>query len=286
MNQNPKTGLLLEGGSMRGLYTAGILDVMMEHDIRVDGMIAVSAGATFGVNFKSRQIGRTIRYNTRFARDPRYCSLWSLLTTGDLYGAEFDYYRLPEELDPFAFERFSADPTEFYAVVTDVDTGKPVYHRLTDLHGEGMEWIRASASMPVASRPVEIGGHKYLDGGCSDAIPIHWWEEEAGYRKNIIILTQPEEYVKNPMRGSSILEVLLHDYPNLSDSLNNLHISYNECLRHIAEQEAAGNAFVFRPDEALEVGKIEHDPNKMKKTYETGRRIAEARMPELLAFLG
>jgi predicted patatin/cPLA2 family phospholipase len=171
-----KTGLVLEGGAMRGLFTAGALDVFMERGITFDGLIGVSAGACFGCNYKSGQIGRVIRYNKRFARDPRYCSWRSLFTTGDLFGAEFCYRELPKKLDVFDAAAFEANPMEFHIVATDAATGKPVYKRLDRADDTALDWIRASASMPIVSRPVEIDGRKYLDGGLSDGIPLKYFE--------------------------------------------------------------------------------------------------------------
>lgn len=170
-----KTGMVLEGGAMRGLYTAGVLDVLMENGIYTDGAVGVSAGAAFGCNYKSRQIGRSLRYNCKYCRDPRYISLLSLIRTGDLYNAQFCYYEIPEKLDPFDTAAFAASPMEFYVVATDVTTGKPAYHLCRDGGRDDIEWMRASASMPLVSRVVEIGGGLYLDGGISDSIPLEWF---------------------------------------------------------------------------------------------------------------
>ena len=165
-------GLVLEGGALRGLFTAGVLDVFMSNGIAFDGAIGVSAGACFGCNFKSGQIGRVIRYNRRFAKDPRYCSWSSLIRTGDLFNADFCYRELPMALDVFDAAAYAANPMAFYVVVTDCATGKPVYRRLDTADREAFEWIRASASMPLVSRPVRIGAGEYLDGGLSDGIPL------------------------------------------------------------------------------------------------------------------
>ena len=176
-----KTGLILEGGAMRGLFTAGIIDVMMERGI------GVSAGAAFGCNFKSRQPGRVIRYNKRFCRDPRYCGWRSLIKTGDLFGGEFCYHELPDRLDLFDRAAYDANPLPFYAVCTDVATGEPVVHRCDDAE-ESLEWLRASASMPLVSRIVTIDGRGYLDGGISDSVPLRTFER-MGYEKNVVVLT-------------------------------------------------------------------------------------------------
>lgn len=146
-----KCGLVLEGGAMRGLFTAGVTDVFMENGIAFDGAVGVSAGAAFGCNYKSYQPGRAIRYNTRFCRDKRYCSIRSLITTGDMFGADFCYHEIPEKLDVFDFDTYENSAMEFYVVCTDVETGKPVYHRCDTMNSRELEWLRASASMPMAA---------------------------------------------------------------------------------------------------------------------------------------
>ena len=163
-----RTGLVLEGGAMRGIFTAGVLDVLMEGRVAVDGIVGVSAGACFGCNVKSGQIGRAIRYNRRYCADWRYWSLWSLIWTGDLFGADFCYHRLPNELDPFDWDAFAANPMPFHVVCTDVRTGRPVYHDCVETGDVCLEWVRASASMPIVSRIVELDGGKYLDGAVTD----------------------------------------------------------------------------------------------------------------------
>lgn len=166
-----KTGLVLEGGAMRGMFTAGVMDVLMENGVDFDGVIGVSAGAAFGCNYKSKQIGRVIRYNTRFCADKRYGGLGSLVKTGDIYNTDFCYGTVPLELDPFDFTAYDANPQEFYVVCTDIESGQPVYHKYLGQSDHGFDWIRASASMPLVSRIVEIEGRKLLDGGIADSSP-------------------------------------------------------------------------------------------------------------------
>ena len=190
-----KHGLVLEGGAMRGLFTAGVIDVMMEEGIGFDGAIGVSAGAVFGSNYKSNQPGRVIRYNLRFCQDPRYSSFRSLAKTGDLFGADFCYREIPDHLDPFDREAYESSPMDFYVVATDVHTGKPVYHNCRKGDREDLDWFRASASMPLAARIVEVGGYQLLDGGISDSIPLKYLES-VGYDRNVVILTQPMGYEK------------------------------------------------------------------------------------------
>ena len=198
-----KTGLILEGGAMRGLFSAGVIDVFMENGIEFDAAIGVSAGAAFGCNYKSRQPGRVIRYNKRFAKDPRFCSLRSLIKTGDLFGAEFCYHTIPDKLDLFDTQAYIDNPMDFYVVVTDIETGKAVYINSEEAGEDALECFRASASMPVVSKPVEIKGKKYLDGGIADSVPIQYFES-IGSDRNVIILTQPIGYVKKPSSISGV----------------------------------------------------------------------------------
>ena len=265
-----KKGLILEGGAMRGLFTAGILDVFLENGVVFDGIVGVSAGAAFGANYKSKQAGRVIRYNTAFARDKRYCSLSSLIKTGDLYNADFCYHELPEKLDRFDRQTFTNDPTDFFVVCTDVMTGKPVYKRLTTLDYDELEWMRASASMPLVSRIVSVGGYRLLDGGISDSIPVKYFER-SGYGKNVVVLTRPAGYRKKQNAFLPLLKLCYKKYPAFYETLKNRYLRYNETLDYIAEREKSGDLFVIRPDKPLAVGKTEHDPEKMRAAYGVGR---------------
>ena len=170
-NNSNKVTMVLEGGALRGLYTAGILDVFMENDIKVDTIFAVSAGALFGINYKSKQIGRALRYNLKYAHDKRYMGMYSLLTTGDIMNRDFCFNKLVYDLDPLDFETYNNSDVEFFAVVTNLETGKAEYTEIKDAE-RGMEYLRASGSMPFVSNPVEIDGNKYLDGAISDPIPL------------------------------------------------------------------------------------------------------------------
>lgn len=279
-----KKGLVLEGGAMRGLFSAGVMDVMMEHGIGFDGIIGVSAGAAFGCNYKSGQAGRAIRYNMRFAKDRRYCSLWSLLTTGDLYGAEFAYHVVPSQYDIFDNEAFERSKTEFYVVCTDVLTGKAVYKRCMKGGYDFCEWIRASASMPVASRVVDLEGYKLLDGGMADSIPLAYFHS-IGYGKNIVILTQPDGFQKTPNRLMPLIRWRLRSYPNIVKSMEERHLMYNRELDYVKEAERKGDTLVVRPREALPIGHVSHDPSEMKRVYDMGRSMGEERIGEIELFL-
>lgn len=283
-HKNQKTGLVLEGGAMRGLFTAGILDVLMEEGVTFDGVIGVSAGAAFGINFVSQQPGRPIRYNKRFARDWRYCSLRSWITTGDLFGAQFAYHEVPEHLDPFDNEAFENNPTAFHLVCTDAETGEAVYKRLTKGGSLAYDWVRASASMPMVSRPVALDGKLLLDGGVADSIPLEYFEQ-IGYSRNVVILTQPQGYVKPHNKLMPLFKLFLRKYPQMIHGLDVRHEMYNQQLSYVAKQEQAGTALVIRPKKALRIGHVSHDPEEMQAIYDIGRSTGMERLSDIKEFL-
>jgi len=279
-----KNGLVLEGGAMRGLFTAGIIDVFMENDIAFDGAVGVSAGAAFGCNYKSDQPRRVIRYNTRFCRDKRFCSVHSLIKTGDMFGAEFCYHEIPEKLDLFDFETYRNSPMKFYAVCTDVNTGMPVYHRCDTMNDTELEWIRASASMPMASRIVSVDGYNMLDGGISDSIPLKFMEKN-GYERNVVILTQPRGYTKSKNSLLPLMKVVYRKYPALLKTIENRHIMYNNQLKYVRKAEQDGRAYVIAPDEKLPVKRVEHDPEVLLEVYRIGRRAGMKHLASIRDFL-
>ena len=269
---------------MRGLFTCGVIDVFLEEGIRFDGAAGISAGAAFGCNYKSGQIGRPFRYNLRFCRDRRYCSLFSLLRTGDLYGADFCYRELPEVLDPFDREAFAANPMAFFVGATDVDTGRIVYRRCQDGGTEDLQWIRASASMPLVSRIVEIDGLRLLDGGIADPVPYRFMEE-AGYHRNVGILTQPKGYRKKKPSVSPLLRAALRPYPHLAEAMAVRHEVYNRQMDELDAREARGEILLLRPPEALGIRRTEHDPGALSRAYHMGRRTARQELGRIREFL-
>ncbi len=278
-----KKGLVLEGGAMRGLWTAGVTDVMMEHDIWPDGLIGVSAGAAFGCNYKSRQIGRAIRYNTRFARDKRYSGLWSLLTSGDYFNAKFGYHVVPYEYDLFDTKTFEQNPMQFIVVCTDVETGEAVYHDMNHVSFDELEWLRASASMPLVSKVVEVQGRKLLDGGVSDSIPLSFFES-IGYDRNVVILTQPLGYRKQPSKLMPLMRLSLREHPQFVKAISERYIMYNRQLEFVAQAEKEGRCLVIRPDEKIPIGHISHDPEQMRRVYEIGRQVGERYIEKIKEF--
>lgn len=278
-----KTGLVLEGGAMRGMFTAGVLDVFMKNDIDFPAMVGVSAGAAFGCNLKSRQIGRVIRYNKCFCRDSRFCSVQSLLKTGDLFGAEFCYRTIPEELDIFDQKTFEENPMEFYVVCTDVFTGDPVYKRVDRADENGYLWMRASASMPLVSRPVEVDGYTLLDGGMSDSIPLRFMQRK-GYEKNVVVLTRPRKYRKQP-NNKLLTRTMLRKYPEMARVMDDRHKMYAFQREYVFACERMDNTLVICPDKALDVARTERDPDKLQAAYDEGVRVATGELDRIKEFI-
>ncbi len=281
-----KKGLILEGGAMRGMFTCGVLDVFMENQVIPDGAVGVSAGASFGCNIKSRQHGRALRYNLKYARDWRFSSMLSLVLTGDLYGAKFDYEILPNELDVWDADTFAKNPMEFYCVATNVKNGKALYHKCSDGGERDLKWIRGSASMPLVSRPVKVDGFELLDGGISDSIPLTFFEN-IGYDRNVLILTQPKDYEKKPFdkKMQFLLKTSLEKKsPALYEALEHRYQKYNETLALIKDKEEKGEIFVIRPEAPLNIGSVCHDPDEKQRVYDEGRKAAYEALKKVKTF--
>lgn len=258
-------GLVLEGGAMRGMYTAGVLDVFLDNDINIDAIIGVSAGALFGVNYVSKQRGRAIRYNKKYIRDKRYIGLRSLRKTGNVVNRDFAYYEVPMKLDVFDDELFKKRKIPFYAVVTNVETGLAEYMKIDSVF-EQMEELRASSAMPFVSKMVLINGKKYLDGGIADSIPYQYLRD-LGYDKLIVVLTRDYNYRKKPM-NKHLIKHFYKDYPNLMECLNNRHNIYNETVSKLINEDK--DIFVIRPSEPIKIKRIEKDVRKLDEVYNLG----------------
>lgn len=276
-------GLVLEGGGFRGMYTCGVIDVFMENGICFDEVVGVSAGAAFGCNIKSKQIGRALRYNKRFCRDSRYSGLKSFIKTGDLYNKEFAYGIVPTILDPFDTKTFRENPLKFTVVCTDIHTGNPVYHEIQNGDATDIEWIRASASIPIVSKPVKLDGYELLDGGVSDSIPVNWMLERSD--KTVIVLTRDKSYHKEPMKYIHLLKKAFKEYPNLQKALENRYIVYNKTLDEVEQLEREGKVFVIRPSKPIACAMIEKDPNHLQEIYDIGRRDALHYLEDLKKYL-
>ena len=269
---------------MRGLWTAGITDVMMEHNIWPDGLIGVSAGAAFGCNYKSRQAGRAIRYNTRFANDSRYSGVRSLLTTGNYFNADFGYHVIPTQYDVFDNDAFNSNPMAFIAVCTDVETGQAVYRQLDKADDECYDYIRASASMPIVSHPVKLEGRELLDGGIVDSIPLRHFQK-IGYTHNIVVLTQPKGFTKKRTKLMPLFHMTMRKYPKIIEAMSRRHQMYNEQLDYLHQQELLGNTIVIYPQDILPIGRTEQTPSKQKLVYEMGCQTAQEHLQQIVQFV-
>ena len=278
-------GMVLEGGAMRGLYTAGVLDVMMENNIKIDGIVGTSAGALFGVNYFSNQKGRAFRYNKKYLNDKRFISKKSLLLTGNIVNKNFAFYKVTKELDPLDNETFIKNNKDYYATATNVETGKPEYLKITDPLNQ-LEELRATSAMPFASRMIKINGKKYLDGGISDSIPVMKCKE-LGYDKIIVVLTQPLNYrkEKNSDKKMKFVKLKYRKYPNLIKTMENRHNDYNEIIDKIIDMESKKEIFVIRPSKKLKINILEKNSEKLDEIYNIGINDCKKIINELKEYL-
>lgn len=277
-----KIGLVLEGGAMRGMYTAGVLDMFLENNIEVDGIIGVSAGVLFGVNYLSKQKGRVIRYNKKYCKDKRYMGMRSLITTGNVINKEFAFYELPFKLDVFDEETFKESKADFYATTTNIETGKPEYIKIENTT-EQMELFRATSAMPYFSEIIEYNGQKYLDGGVADSIPIDKCKE-MGYDKIIVVLTRTLDYRKKP-NNKFLAKLKYGKYPKFVETLCNRYKNYNESVEKVIDLENKKEIFVIRPTKDLKIKRIERDAEKLQDMYDLGVQDCKNKMNELKEFL-
>ena len=280
-----KKGLVLEGGAMRGMFTCGVIDILMENDIKFDGLSGISAGAIFGCNYKSKQIGRGVRYNKKWGRDPRYFGIWSLLFTGDLYGTEFCYHKVIDELDPIDKRVYKENDIDFFIGASDIENGVIRYFNSKVVDKQTIDWIRASASMPLVSNIVEVDGYKLLDGGMLDPIPYDVMFEN-GYEKNIIVLTQPRDFVKKKTNIVPILKLKYHKYPKLVNAMADRHNLYNRQLEEIRKLEKENKVYVIAPETSLNIKRTENNPSELERVYQIGRKVAAEKLNAVKEFLG
>ena len=267
-----RVGLVLEGGAKRGIYTAGVLDVMLEHGLLVDGVFGVSAGAIHGCSYASMQAGRSIRYNMKYGNDYRFMSFKSLFLSGNMVDTQFCYHDLPEKLDPYDNDAFMKSGIEFYAVCSNVESGKPEYIKCKDMFAD-IDYIRASASMPLVSQIVEVGGKKLLDGGIADSIPLKAAENH-GFEKNIVVLTRPQGYRKKKASLRWLIAWIYRKYPNFVKAFIERPEMYNAELDYIEKQEKAGKILVIRPSKLIKIKKMEPNLRIVREMYDLGRSDA------------
>ncbi len=281
--ENMKTGLVLEGGAKRGIYTAGVLDVLLEHNILTDGVIGVSAGAIHGCSYASLQQGRSIRYNLKYGNDYRFMSLKSWLKSGNIVDTQFCYHDLPEKLDPYDYEAFKKSGIAFYVTCSNLESGKAEYIQCHDMLAE-IDYLRASASLPLVSQIVEINGKKLLDGGIADSIPLAAFEQ-MGYARNIVVLTRPAGYRKKPNSLAWLSAFIYRKYPRFVEAVRNRHLMYNAELDYVCAKEQSGEILVLRPSRFIKVGKMEQNLDLVKQMYELGRYDAKNQLDKIKDFL-
>lgn len=280
-----QAGLILEGGGMRGGYTTGVIDAFLDNGIDFSSIYAVSSGACHATSYVSKQYNRAFRISTNYIRDWHYCSVRSLLLTGNLFGTKMLFDRLHNELDLFDYDTFAKYEGNFYAVATCLESGKAAYFpvKREDL-APGIPKVNASSSMPWLAKRVKIEGKHYLDGCIADSIPLAKSEED-GNAKNVVVLTRPRDYRKQPNYLMPVFALRYFMYPHFLKACAVRHTRYNACLAHIAEQEKAGSAFVIAPEDKLPIGVVTHSRKKLEVLYQLGYDDTAKRMDELLAFL-
>ena len=281
-----QAGLVLEGGGMKGLYTAGVLDFFLDKNLLFSSVYGVSAGACHMCSYLSGQQGRARDVSVDYLEDKMYCSARSLVLTGDLFNVDVAYHLIPDYLYPFDHEAYHRYEGKAYGVVTNIKTGLPEYLRVKDLKKD-IDVIRASASLPLVARNVEIGGNLYLDGGIADPVPIAKSIRD-GNRKNVVVLTKEEGYVRKPTEKSqlALIKARYLKYPKIYDLMAERHKNYNETMEYLYRQVENGQAFVIRPKHPSKVGRIEKNKELLLELYQEGYDEASAQYDALMEYLG
>ena len=286
MSEMINGGLVLEGGGMKGIFTAGVLDFLLDKKILFSSVYGVSAGACHMTSYIAGQRGRAFDISVDYLDTRWYCGIPSLVTTGNLFNTDVAYSLIPNDLNPFDNEAYEKYEGSAYAVVTDVETGKADYLRIKSCRGKNMDRIRASASLPLVARMVEIDGKKYLDGGLSDAIPLER-SIMSGNDKNLVVITKEVGYVRTPIPAAELamLKVRYAGYPNVWKLMRNRDIRYNRQLQHVLDMEKEGKAFVLRPQHKSNTKRIDKNPDHLKELYYEGYAEAEKNYDRLMAYL-
>lgn len=275
--------LILEGGGMRGVYTAGILDYFLEQGLEFSSVYGVSAGALNGANFVSRQHGRSIRTFTEYLDDERYSGAKYLFKNGDWFNIDFVYGEIPNKLDVVDWDTFAASTTKFYAVLSNVVTGKAEYHHVTDLRKQ-MDTVRRSASLPLLSTIVNINGKKYLDGGICDSIPLYKSIQD-GNHKNVVILTQHRGFEKQPASAMGLVKLRYRKYPKFVRANRYRHLMYNNQTKYVYQKEKEGQAFVIQPKEPVNIDRLEKNTEKLWRLYRAGYNDGKESFERMMKYL-
>lgn len=275
--------LVLEGGAMRGQFTAGVLDFFMDQGLFCERVIGVSAGALNGYNYVAGQAGRTCFLNCKYCNDWRYLSLKSFVRTGNACGREFCFGTVPDQLDPFDYDAFNNSPMRLVVVSSNLETGEADYHEMKDARAD-LPYLIASSSMPLVSQTVDVDGKHLLDGGTCDSVPITY-SQLTGARKHIVVLTQAEGYEKGPNKLMALAHARYGDYPLFLDRMHNRHFDYNRTYRQVKRLHEQGALFCIRPPKPVEVSNMERDPAKLFDLYTQGLEEAARQWPALKAYL-
>lgn len=278
-----QANLVLEGGAMRGQFSAGVLDFFMDQKLFCERVIGVSAGALCGYNYVAGEDGRTCYLNTKYCDDWRYLSMKSFVRTGNACGREFTFDDIPNRLEPFNYEHFNASPMRLITVSSNLVTGEADYHEFSDAQGD-LPYLIASSSMPLVSQIVDVDGKLLLDGGTCDSVPIVY-SLLTGAKKHVVVLTQAADYLKGPNKLMAILRQRYGLYPYYLDRLQHRHFEYNRLYRELQRLHTEGSLFLIQPPTAVTISSMEKDPDKLFALYEQGYAQAARTWPALEHYL-
>ncbi|MFE8702020.1 patatin family protein [Cytobacillus sp. FJAT-54145] len=284
MDVSNQTGLVLEGGGMRGVYTAGVLEYFLEKEIFFPYVIGVSAGACNAASYLSKQKGRNKTVNIDYIKDRRYLSWNNYFKRRELFGMDFIFDEIPHKLVPYDYHAFYSNPTEFVIGTTDCLTGEPIYFGKKDYEKDVLTVLKASSSLPFVASEIKFKDRILLDGGISDSIPIKKAEKD-GFKKNIVILTRNVGYTKQPSKFHFFVKKKYPHYPKLQEAMINRYQKYNDTISYLEREEQKGNVMIIRPQHPVEVGRMERNPIKLERLYQQGYQDAQNLKGKLLEWL-
>lgn len=278
--------LILEGGAMRGQFTAGVLDFFMDHGIWCENVYGTSAGALNGYNYIAGELGRTCYLNTKYCSDSRYLSMRNFALTGSALRRDFMFDAIPNVLDPFDYDAFRNSPMNLTTVASNIETGEADYHIMEEARSEReISYLQASASMPLVSKIIEVDGKKLLDGGTCDSIPLLRSMLDHRSNKRIVVLTQDKTYTKGPDKTMPLARRIYSDYPLFLERMEYRHVEYNRTYRWIKRLHDAGEVFMIQPVEPVTISNMEKDPEKLFDLYEQGYAEAARCYSGLMKYL-
>ncbi|MGG3470101.1 patatin family protein [Neobacillus pocheonensis] len=279
-----QVGLVLEGGGMRGVYTAGVLEYFLEHELFFPYVIGVSAGACNAASYLSKQKGRNKTVTIDYASDPRYISWRNFFKNRQFFGMDFIFDEIPNQHVPYDYDTFYNSSTEFVVGTTDCLTGLPVYYNKQDYGDDFLKVIRASSSLPFIAPEVRFKDKILLDGGITDPIPIKKAQQD-GFSKNVVILTRNSGYLKKPSKFHFLVDRKYPEYKGLQQSLRKRYEIYNNTVAYLEEEEKKGKVLIIRPTHPLKVGRMERNPLKLEELYNQGYEDARKSMQKILTYV-